>query len=198
MLAWAVTSSGHAHAGTHDARAVYLRALDRLNSAAGFRLVETLDVRAGEPRRVLTEIRYRSPGSLQTTVKNVLPAPPLKLTITQIGQLQCQTPPGVCWRVPTEPTAADSVHKTLGPTMAVNYRLRPASSGDLEVRLTRSLTQGARYEASLTISGHSGLPLAFSSRVEQGRRTLVTQVATFRYGPVTVSMPPGTRIPKGK
>jgi hypothetical protein len=174
-------------------RAQYRQALSRLGTARSFRMIERLDIRAGKRRLIRTEIRYRSPNSLQTIITTLLPRPISRYSQTQVGRRECQTPPGVCFTAPRRPDAGRAVRALLGPALAVDYRAGLDRTGHKVIRLSKQTSKNSRYSAQLTINADTGLPLAFTSSVKRNGTPLITQTASFVYTPVTIHLPPKTR-----
>jgi len=153
-------------------------------------MIEHLEVHAGTPRSVTSEIRYQAPNRLQTLVTQRLPPPTIKLTQVQIGSRQCQTPPGVCFKTPQAADPAHAVRALLGPALPVTYHTTTNQAGHLIILLTKQTSKNSHYLAELEIDAKTGLPLTFTSSVEQNGTKIITQTATFTYAPLSISLPP--------
>jgi hypothetical protein len=187
-----VGAAAPAVGGATSAQARFRAALDRLSSTPGFQLVNAVEVRAPRRESTRTDVRYRAPDRLQTIVATRLPPPAQRLNMIQVGGVRCQAPPGVCYRMARPADAVAMVRSVIGPALPVGYRAADDGHGHVVVRLSKATGRAGRYVGRLVIDARTGLPLRFSSRVIHGGRTLITQVATFRYGgPFTISLPAG-------
>jgi hypothetical protein len=169
----------------------YQHALSELSHVPVFRMIETVDLRVGTRRIIQSEIRYRAPDRLETIITTLLPPTPVKFTQTQVSHVECQTAPHICFKTRRAPNAVAAVRRLLGPTVPVTYRAGTDAAGNRIVLLSRPTAKHSRYLAHLTIDAKTGLPLSFSSRVEQQGRSLVTQTANFTYRHTgSISLPP--------
>lgn len=159
-------------------------------------MVETVDATLGVHRNVKAEVRYRAPNRLQTSVTTRLPTPSVQLTVVQVGDTRCQTPPGVCFQTRQRPNATATVRTFLDPALPVNYRRDRDKSGNVVLRLSGTSATGVRYFARLAVDPHSGLPLRFSSRIMRNGEAVASQKATFTYNKrYRIELPKNARRP---
>jgi hypothetical protein len=172
---------------TPSPKAQYAAALDRLAGVSSFRMVERLDVIAGTPRVVVSEIRYRAPNRMQMIVTTLVPGPATTFSQVTVGRRECQAPPGVCFHA-HRPDLPRAVHRLLGPAVPVTYRVRRDHSGHRVISMTKRINKHSTYAAHLTLAAN-GRPLSFAGYVWRDKREVVRQTATFAYVPVSIRLP---------